>query len=74
MIPLVPRHGVGAGSSEVCLERGPNSDKGADLKYRCEMVCGAQRKVMHGSNSSNIKSMKPSDTETGSGREKECGI
>lgn len=38
------------------------------------MVCGAQRKVMHGSNSSNIKSMKPSDTETGSGREKECGI
>lgn len=35
---------VGGGSPEGCLKRGPHSDKGADLKYRCEMVCGVQGK------------------------------
>lgn len=38
------------GSSKVCLKRGVHSDKGADLKYGCEMVCGVHGKVMHGSN------------------------
>lgn len=46
-------------------------DGGADLKYRCAMVCGIHGRIMHGSNT---ESMKLTDMGIRSGRENKCGI